>query len=300
MPEKYTGFHSTIKEIKTNNNSSYLEKRYGQKALGFEMSLAFSIVKDMKRFSTIANEIGIPAVSPIGHVVYNNGHEGRVDLAEYVPQIGSNLMQIMEEKIQKSEIDSAMNYYRRYLAMFRMVWDAGFPISLDPPLTNFCVTKDNNIWYVDLMPPRQKREDGSYLSELPPPLSEDSEALLIDRYFTKSGQAQIIYAQSLRNLIPLGVPIEKIKGTICEILGETAGRAIDMNQDKILQIIQQPKQSDTDQIRIIAAEQYEKGNLEGMILKKIYEICHVGIGGIFPQQEDLQRAVNLLQTNSFI
>ena len=63
----------------------------------------------------------------------------------------------------------------------------------------------NNLWYVDCMPPRQRLFDGNYISEWPEPPAE-SKQFIIDRYFS-SKQARIIYAQALRNLLPLGFSI---------------------------------------------------------------------------------------------
>jgi len=284
MTEIYTGFHSTIKQITSKN---VLEKRYGPKAQGFELNQAEEIVQHMRRFTTIANEIGIPIVPAIGHVIYDNGHVNKVDLAEYVPNIGHNLLQVMNNDVSKVPA-----YFRNYLGLFRQVWEDGFRISLDPPLTNFCTDSQNNLWYVDCMPPRQQLSNGSYISEWPVPPVENQQ-FIIDRYFSPK-QTRVIYAQALRALLPSGISPDYIKETIIDVLGNEAEDAINITSSEKQRLLTNPLPTDVDLLRIMASEACGRQLLNQEELNTVYKLCHIGIGGIIPTAAEVKTASHQL------
>ena len=296
--EKFTGFHSTINVIDLDPNTGlstlhFLDKRYGPKAHGFLMQDAAHIVTHMRNFSHIASEIGLPVVQAAGHVIYNNGHEGRVDLAEYVPNMGQNLLTVMGEETKNGNIAQATSYFEQYLGMFRRVWNDGFRISLDPPLTNFCVDSQQKLWYVDCMPPRQKLKDGSYISEWPTP-PEQSRDFIVERYFSPQ-QARIIYAQALRACTHMGFPADQIKKYVVDILGDEAANAITIQPEERQRMLHSPLPTDVDALRIIASEAHELKQLGKDQLAAVYQLCHIGIGGILPTQEEVNSASALLR-----
>ena len=298
MSEKFTGFHSTIHEVhlpslNDQNQRNFLEKRYGPKAQGFELNQATSIVQHMRTFASLASEIGIPVVQATGHVIYNNGHINKVDLAEYVPNVGPNLLQIIENEAISGDMNSASHYFDRYLHLFQQSWNADFRISLDPPLTNFCVDHHNSLWYVDCMPPRQKLLDGTYISEWPVP-PDNNQAFIVDRYFSPH-QARIIYAQALRNLLDIGFTSAQIKKSICSVLGTDAQNAIAIPDSERKRLLAEPTPTDVDLLRIVASEEYGNKNLNKDEMKEVYKLCHVGIGGILPTGEEVKTASRLLQ-----
>ncbi len=299
-PEKNGGFHSVIREItiaKPGELSpmNILEKHYGPKAQGFELSQAQEISDRIRSFMDIASAIDIP-VPPlfVDHVICKNGHPDKFDLLEYVPNVGKNLLQEIEQRVTDHKPDQAHEYFRTYLQYFRRVWEAGFPISLDPPLTNFCVDNNNQLWYVDCMPPRQRLDDGTYISEWPTPPPE-SQQFIIDRYFSPQ-QARVIYAQALRALLPLGFNIDDIRNTINTELGEEAEDAITITPNQQQQLFLNPLPTDVDLLRISAAEAYGKQSIDADMLRTVYGFCHIGIGGILPEVEELKQACQLLNS----
>ena len=296
--EKYTGFHSTITPIDLLSQSGlsqlhYLDKRYGPKAHGFKIEDAQQIVQHMRTFSLIAAEVGIPVVKAAGHVIYKNGHEGMVDLAEYVPNVGHNLLQVMEQDVKIGDILKAGARFEEYLSLFRRVWNDGFRISLDPPLTNFCVDEKNTLWYVDCMPPRQKLPGGSYISEWPNP-PDSSKDFIVDRYFSPR-QARIIYAQALLASTTIGISSSLVRDSVINVLGDEAQEAITINSKEQARLLTAPCPTDVDLLRIMASEKYDEGALKKNHLDTVYKLCHIGIGGILPTHEEVIQASLLLK-----
>jgi len=290
MNEQFIGFHSTITQMP----GHILEKRYGPKAHGFEYQHAHDIAHHIRTFTKIAHDIGIPVAPTIGHVIYDNGHKERVDLAEYVPNIGPTLLDAMKKQITSGNKKDALSNFQEYLRLFQRVWEADFPISLDPPLTNFCMDRDNHIWYVDCMPPRQRLHDGTYISEWPEP-SVENEQFIIDRYFSPK-QARVIYAQTLRNLLPLGFSGSEIKTTIADVLGPQAENVITMLPEERQRVLTDPVSTDVDFLRILASEACDQNRLSADRVKTVYSICHIGIGGILPSSLELRGACTLIQS----
>ncbi len=297
MAEKFTGFHSTIREVAVGSGTdvpqrSFLEKRYGPKAQGFDFDRATEIVHHMRNFGALAADIGIPVVMATGHVIYDNGHPNKVDLTEYVPNVGPNLLQVMGKHAAEDNIPQASKLFDRYLSLFKQVWDSDFRISLDPPLTNFCVDGQDNLWYVDCMPPRQKLSDGTYISEWPTP-PVDNEQFIIDRYFSPH-QARIIYAQALRSLLDLGFSTDSIKTSVIANLGTRAEHAIELTQNERKRLLTNPQPTDVDLLRILASEAYGEKSIDKSRLGDIYKLCHIIIGGLLPTIDEVRAASDLL------
>lgn len=300
MTEKFDGFHSSITEkslpgVNGGPPRNFLEKRYGPKAGGFERQHAQDIACHIRTFTQTASEIGIPIAKAIGHVIYKNGNIGKVDLAEYVPNIGQTLLEVIKEQTASFKKADASVHFQQYLELFKRVWDADFPISLDPPLTNFCLDRGGGLWYVDCMPPRQRLDDGSYISEWPEPPPNEDKQFIIKRYFSPL-QARVIYAQSLRNLLPLGFSADEIKTSITNILGQKAEDAITISQEEEHRILTKPRPTDVDVLRILASEACDQKKLNKDDLKTVYTVCHIDIGGILPTPQKLEGARTLLHS----
>ncbi|MCJ7826495.1 hypothetical protein MUP56_02675, partial [Patescibacteria group bacterium] len=251
MTEKRDGFHSDITEMPGN----VLEKRYGPKAEGFELWHAQDLAHHIRTFTQTATQIGIPVAPALSHNIYENGHIGKVDLAEYVLNIGPTLLEVIKEQTASFKKADASVHFQQYLELFKRVWDADFPISLDPPLTNFCLDWGGGLWYVDCMPPRQRLDDGLYISEWPEPPPNEDKQFIIKRYFSPL-QARVIYAQSLRNLLPLEFSVSEIKMAISDVLGQKAEDAITISQEDKDRILTNPRPTDVDLLRIHASEAF--------------------------------------------
>ena len=288
------GFHSITEELDPKILPNVIKKEYGPAAGGFDPAHAAQIAYYMRRFVEIAKRIGFPAVESIGHVISKNGHDGKVNLVEFVPYAGPNLLEVIGDQTVNNDFSGATKSFREYLGLIGGVWAAGHDISPDPPLTNFCKNKKGKISYVDLMPPRQRLPDGKYIAEWPTPHPEDFK-FTVDRYFTPAGQTKVIYAQSLRALLPLGFDIDTIRQTMVTTLGSEAEQNVVIGQQERQRLLYNHLPTDVDHLRALAAEAYGTKQIDKETFEKVYKLCHIGIGSILPKIEDVRAASALLR-----
>ena len=276
---------------------SYLIKAYGPKAHGFEPEHASAIVSHMQAFTRIASELGVRVSQPHSYHIEPNGHPGRVNLIEIVEEAGPDLRKLLESP--DTLPDHALSLVDMYLAAYSKVWKAGFPISLDPPLANFCYDSDaQSLVYIDTMPPRRKVSEREYISEWPTP-PEESREFIENRYFSHQ-QAQVIYLQIIRLTSRMGIHHGVIKNMIREKLGEEAYAQIDFSEIQRERIMVQPQVTDADAIRILAAEALYESRLHQSIFDEIYKLTHIGNGGIMPNIEDVRKAAGYLRGDKFM
>lgn len=286
--KEFQGFHSVIEKKDHPRGFPYLEKAYGEKTGGFDLDHSLFVGKLMKRFKNIASGLGIPIDNPLGLHITVNSHPGKVTLHETVPFMGPDVRSLIKENQMSQEMKRGI--VEEVLKMQKKVWEVGWPISLDPPLANFCLHQETQrLYYIDRMPPRQRLADGSLLSELPFP-PEESKKFIESRYFSPH-QARVIYAQLIRDLPDLQPPIKEMMG---EILGDEAYRLIHLDDDGMRKILASPSLDDIDLLRIMATERNIQGKIDAETTKHIYHLTHIKPGGILPPLSDLQETVNLL------
>lgn len=302
----HTGFHSVISRIENPENlegarpgATYLLKEYGPKAHGFSPEHAELIIHNMRAFISVAKSIGVNVMEPHSHTVKPNGHSDRVNIVEIVEEVGPDLRMLISDPT-RTTVEDALSLIDGYLGMHQKVWAAGFPISLDPPIANFCIGEMGMV-YVDIMPPRRRLDDGGYISEWPTP-PDESRAFIESRYFSPQ-QAQVIYLQILRVATPRGINPNTIRERIGRILGQDALDAITFNQEERHRLLNFPFAEDVDKIRIIAAEQLYDENINEQQFNKIYELTHIVNGGILPSIHDVREACRLItqgKTNIYL
>jgi hypothetical protein len=288
----HTGFHAEIFQGNFSDGREYLTKHFGKKAeRGFEPTQALELIGAMRSFVDIARGLGISVAAPYGYHLENNHVQGLVNLVESVPLVGPDLKTVLDSDNISS--DERLNYLEKYLGLYASVWSCGFPISLDPPPANFCLDNQGSLHYIDCMPPRQKRPDGSLLSEMPEP-PEISRQFIEDRYFSPL-QARVIYAQLLRTLSNHPIPCDDLKNLIGNYLGQEAYELVNMSKQKKLEVINNPQPTDVDILRIMASEALYSGKLSADLCKSVYKAAHIDTGGILPNNNDLYKAVEILR-----
>lgn len=302
----HTGFHSIIRRVENPTQeiegaepgAAYLIKEYGPKAHGFHPEHAEAIIGHMKAFTHAAKGIGIPVAEPHSYHIQPNAHAGRVNIVEIVKEVGPDLRTLISDPSQTTP-EQALGLIDSYLTMHQRVWEADFPISLDPPLANFCLKRQNGngreeVVYIDMMPPRRRISKSKVISEWPTP-PDESRSFIEARYFSPQ-QAQVIYLQILRAATPRGISPEQIKRHIGKRLGEEAVRAIDYNPARKAHLLANPRTEDADALRIIAAEELFNGQINMTQFTTIYELTHIGNGGILPSVDRLYEACDILKT----
>ncbi len=288
----HTGFHAEIFRGQFSSGDIYLSKHYGKKsARGFEPSAAVRMIDHMRTFVELAGSIGVPVAFPVGHYIENNHVEGLVNLVEVVRHVGPDLKELIDSPaVGDAEV---ARFLDGYLAIFRRVWEADFPISLDPPPANFCVTGDNTLCFIDCMPPRQKLADGRLLSEMPDP-PESSRSFIESRYFTVL-QSRVIYAQLLRSLFGRTIRPLEIKELMGKHLGPVAVSLITLDCSTKERLLVSPQPTDVDMLRIMAGEAYFDGIISRDQMNAVYHSAHIATGGGLPSPEELRPACDILR-----
>jgi hypothetical protein len=288
----HTGFHSIIRQGQLPSGEIYLSKHYGEKAeRGFDVRFAFEMVNLMKRFTQITENLDIPIAQPHGYYISNNHFPGLANVVEVVPFKGTNLLDLCRDKnIPDRELVNPIN---QYLDLFQKSWSSGFQISLDPPLANFSLDGNRKLWYIDCMPPRQIREDGTLLSEWPVPPAA-FRPFIEKRYFSPL-QSRVIYAQLLRGVSGRSFTPDDLKNIIGSRLGDRARGLINVPEAQVKNILDNPDITDVDNLRIISGEKFEQGLIGEAKLKEIYHLTHITNGGILPPLSDVQSAASLLK-----
>jgi len=299
MATEFTGFHSEIVAGDHPRGYPYLDKVYGLvrgDAKGTHLTLESSrhLIGLMKRFDGIASDLGVNTAPLIGYFIGPNGAAGRTTLHELAVRVGPDLKRIVCDP--RADDDRVKYTLNKTLELHKRVWEAGFPIALDPVLANFCINSEGNIVYVDRMPPRQRLEDGSHLLEYPEPPSQGADYIK-KRYFSPES-ARVIYAQTARDLVAVRPHlVAEVKDMIGEKLGQSAYDQIHFKSHDINNLLSSPRAEDADALRIIAAEATSKGHMSQGVMNEVYHHTHILPGGILPEVDDIQQAAALIRTS---
>lgn len=289
MPEQFSGFHSDI-QLASLGERLMVQKVYGRKnEIGTPEDVQ-NLKGAMQRFDRLAIEIGVPIATSESYDI-SALEGGRVELCELSEYSGDNLRHVLTgEQIDDKTVLCSVE---EVLRLHKKCWDVDWKISLDPPLANFCIS-EVGIKYIDKMPPRQKMDDGSCLSETPLP-GEKTREFIEGRYFGPR-QAQVIYAQLLRDLRMYPHLMPDVKQQVGAILGEDAYRLIDIPQEVRSAMIESPVSEDCDSLRIIAGERFACGEIDEDALHGVFSFTHIHPGGILPDQTEIEQAAGFLRS----
>lgn len=269
--------------------TSYVRKALGDKSGGYTEAEAMDIARLMVRFTSIAHKIGLPVPELYGHFITDANHAQSRTILNQVQEFSGNDVQY----ITKNDQDP-IPALKGYLNCFRIVADADFQIALDVHLANFCQRPNGEVIYIDLMPPRQKLEDGTKFCVFPRPTVALDE-FFVDRIFSIEGQLPDMYSKILRALAynpyynnpdtPLVVRDllvrffgdKYVEGMLAEVEG------FKMKKDNI-------SPYDVNSIRIVAAENFFSNGLPVQRLEEIYSLTHFSPRGEIPNADDINKA----------
>lgn len=278
---------------KFNGGKSYIRKALGDKSGGYTEAEAMDITKLMVRFNSIAHEIGLPVPELYGHYITDANHAQSRTVLNQVQEFSGNDVQY----ITKNDQDP-IPALKGYLNCFRRVADSDFQIALDVHLANFCRSPNGEVLYIDLMPPRQKLDDGTKFCVFPRP-TIPLDKFFVDRIFSVEGQLPDMYSKILRALAynpyhanpntPLVIRdlLVKVFGDKCVENMLTKVKDFKMKKDNI-----SPR--DVNTIRIVAAENFFRNGLSVLQLEEIYSLTHFSPRGEIPNAEDMGKAAQFV------
>lgn len=185
---------------------------------------------------------------------------------------------------------------REVLNLHMIVRASGREISLDPPLANFMVPNNNhNIYYVDLMPPRQQAKNKLIL-EFQGVKKQTLISYNYRRHFTDF-QFRVIFVQMCRNRIRLKRKLERL---FKEIIPKNCIKyiMIPKNVNQIFNVLNAGEIDDIDYLRNISLELLFQGIISKKDFGNIYSKTHIAEGtGETPNRQILQSIRGFLITN---
>jgi hypothetical protein len=234
------------------------------------------LISLMDRFTTIATEIGIDVPKSTTSLVEKDGHTF-VQVEE--PYLGKSL----DKTLRDFDEPNTRNALRLYLDHFRRAFEHGFPISLDPPLANFCL-KGEKLYYIDMMPPRIN--DGvEHICEIPEIEDETIAEQVKSRYFGPHLPI-VVYSQILR--AHPNVDYTEIRRMIVDTFSlpeDFFETALDLSGTP----------QDADILRCIIGELSYKNENARSMQQRVFELTHIGDGGIFPEQNAIDEGLRVIQ-----
>lgn len=290
------GYYSTLEHKRHPEDPTvvFLRKNYGEKNGGVPQEESRRLQYLMNRFDDIAESIGVQTARSVNFDESKHETPGHVILHEDVPFVGPDIQRLLS--LEPPDSSNIIPLMEEVLAVHQKVFDADFPITLDAVYANFCLG-ENGIVYIDKMPPRQRLEDGTYLSEIPLPPSS-SRQIVEDRHFTPL-QARVIYTQGLRALTTHGPsPLAtEYKGSMRKVLGDEVTKLIDLTDDEKERVLLLPTYDDIDTLRMIGWEMYHEGTVSLDAAKAAHKLSHIHYGGVLPDMAELQQAGSLLRAS---
>lgn len=271
--------------------NGYIIKKYGQKSGLRTMHDARKLAGHMERFDDIAEDLKVRTARAAKFEI-GDGDQG-VELHEYAPHVGPDLKKVLERgALSEGQV---LDLVEQMVEQHGRVARAGYPITLDAVVANFCLDEKGEVVYIDKMPPRQRLADGSYLSEIPVPEDPLAQDVVVQRHFT-GHQSKVIHTQLLRGLTPphLRWAAHHLKPMIGEHLGAEAYSHIDLGPIEVARMLSAPEVHDTDSIRRLGWEAYHDGVLGHDDAARVHHMSHIDIGGILPPTENLIEAAGII------
>lgn len=282
-----SGNHSFIKLVSLLKNDTYVEKIYGKKTIIGQKTIAV-LFNYFLKYKKIAHSIELP----ICDTSYNKIIEGSKNsyIIEFQSYIGTNFEDFI---LKESNPRVVILYIEKYLLIFKKVWEANFPIGVDPLLRNFGIDADGELKYFDFFPPHQKISNAAYFFWPEPSIADRK--FFIDRTFSCK-QAQVIYLQLLRHLVVHRyMSPQELKHLICAVLGENTHKYLQISREMKMEALSKPHLHDIDLIRIITCELcYEKKITHNQLIM-IFKYTHIGNQNILATPEKINTIVKMLK-----
>lgn len=185
---------------------------------------------------------------------------------------------------------------KNILLIYQKIIKSGRKIALDPPLSNFILSiDDRNIYYVDLMPPRQQMRSRLVL-EYPGPKAKFLQEYNYLRHFTDY-QHQSIYVQFCKYRIHLR---RKFQYLFSSIYSENILNYISTPNDlhQICNILKSSKIISVDFLRNIALELWYQGKITKNEFDQVYLETHIMEGsGQIPDNDKMDRVSNFIMNS---
>lgn len=184
--------------------------------------------------------------------------------------------------------DECLKIANSILSIYQKIRESGRKIAIDPPLQNFILSKDSQeIYYIDLMPPRQQLHNRIVL-EYPGPESKSLQEYNYLRHFTDY-QFQSVYVQFCKYRIHLRREFETLfRSMFSEKIYKYISTPYDLSL--IQNLLRSTKITSVDFMRNIALELWYQSKITKSDFDKIYLNTHIMEGsGQIPTENKMDQ-----------
>ncbi len=196
------GYNAEIEYLVFPNGKISILARYGAKKGGFSYHEALDKYRDLIQYQAelIARKLPMPEIERIV-IEYDHAAEKAMVL-KTSPWTGKNALDLLQELDEEKDKDQIQELVREiYKILMPVVNDrlAGWEtkVGIDPRCSNFTVDEAGKMWFVDIFPPRYRRQ-GQPIIEWPEPKSDMGRKLGYFKHYDVRGIILCATAQLAR------------------------------------------------------------------------------------------------------
>ncbi|TAK04867.1 hypothetical protein EPO33_02620 [Patescibacteria group bacterium] len=200
------GVNSEIRYVRSPLGTLTVEARYGAKKGGFPHAEAVRWSDDIAAYHDELARRGVPLPPLERMVIEHDRATERAVIVKTSPWTGHDVSHLLEHTPVGGDPDAVARLVRQICAILVPIcaerhvgWET--EVGIDPRCSNFTVDADARMWFVDLFPPRF-RKNGIPIVEWPHPQSDEGFRLGVFKHFDVRGIALTTIAQ-LSRILPL-------------------------------------------------------------------------------------------------
>ncbi len=190
-----SGYHSSVILVAQNGFKQVI-KVISKRELN-SIKVADQLARDIQAYSNLLQKIGLPTPDVKVELISNGSIWDIVVISPFCGHDISNDISDGSESLCLESIDKILLPMGLIFKQQLELDDFELQIGIDPKPSNFTLDENGAIYYVDLMPPRYRR-DGVALVEFPPPVSKNAEALAYFRHYDMRGLLFVLQTQLCR------------------------------------------------------------------------------------------------------
>lgn len=207
------GVNSEIRYIRSPLGALTVEARYGAKKGGFLHTEALNWSDDIATYHQELARRGLPLPPLAGMIIELDRASERAVIVKTSPWSGHDVSHLLEHTPVGQDPGTVSRLVQQMCAVLVPIcaerhngWET--VVGIDPRCSNFTVDENGRMWFVDLFPPRF-RKNGIPIVEWPRPQSDEGFRLGLFKHFDVRGIALTAIAQLARVLPQRKVNFEK-------------------------------------------------------------------------------------------
>ncbi len=218
--EQYGGVNSDIVYHHYPNGEKKVVARYGTRKGGFSPEEAIEMAESIMEYQQLLEKRGVP-LPPIEKVIHEYSHRDKRAIVVKTSQwTGHEIKKIIKQSHATEEKQLIFDLVQEIFSVLIPVcadrhegWE--ITVGIDPRCTNFTLDTEGKVWFVDLFPPRY-RKDGVPMVEWPEPKNELGRRLGHFKHYDIRGIALCAFEQLCRIKPALREEFERLTMLFCQ------------------------------------------------------------------------------------